>query len=194
MRRLSLVALLAAGGCAGSSVLLLPEEDGSTGAVAVLESGGKAQETLLDRPNSRTRTSGTRPATRAVDPAKIPRRDRALVDGLPPPPARFTLYFYEGSTRLVPDSRPQLDALFAEILRRPGAEVQVTGHTDTEGSAEDNDRLSLARATEIRSALIAEGLGAEISSAVGRGERELLVPTADNIANPANRRVEVIVR
>ena len=70
----------------------------------------------------------------------------------------------------------------------------VTGHTDTVGSDDDNDRLSNDRANEILNALIAAGLPREVLTAVGRGERDLLVPTADGVANAANRRVEVIVR
>jgi outer membrane protein OmpA-like peptidoglycan-associated protein len=72
--------------------------------------------------------------------------------------------------------------------------VQITGHTDTVGSTADNDVLSLKRAGEIREALAVQGLNLTITRAVGRGERELLVPTPDNTAEPRNRRVEIIVR
>ena len=47
---------------------------------------------------------------------------------------------------------------------------------------------------EIREALAMQGLNLTITRAVGRGERELLVPTPDNTAEPRNRRVEIIVR
>jgi outer membrane protein OmpA-like peptidoglycan-associated protein len=72
--------------------------------------------------------------------------------------------------------------------------VQVTGHTDTVGSETDNDKLSLKRAEDILTALVAQGLNPAISRAVGRGERELIVQTPDNTAEPRNRRVEIIVR
>jgi OmpA-OmpF porin, OOP family len=80
------------------------------------------------------------------------------------------------------------------LAKRPGAEVQITGHTDTVGSGSDNDALSLKRAQEIREALAVQGLNLTITRAVGRGERELLAPTPDNTAEPRNRRVEIIVR
>ena len=92
------------------------------------------------------------------------------------------------------DSTPVLEELRAEIAKRPGAEVQVTGHTDTLGSDVDNDELSQKRAEEILNALAAKGFDRSIMSAVGRGERELREATADNVSNAANRRVEVIVR
>lgn len=192
MRGAAFVPLLLLGGCASSSLLLLPDEGGGSGSVAVL--GADGQETVVGQANSRT-SLGAQPRTRAIDPARLSAQDRALVDGLPPPPARFTLYFVEGSTQIVPSSQPQLDALVEEVKKRPGAEVQVTGHTDRLGQEEDNDRLSMQRAQEVRDVLVAQGrLDAAITSVVGRGEREPLVPTADGVANPTNRRVEVIVR
>ena len=59
----------------------------------------------------------------------------------------------------------------------------MTGHTDTVGSEEDNDRLSMQRAEEVLGWLAAQGFDRSIMSAVGRGERELKEPTADNVSN-----------
>jgi len=87
-----------------------------------------------------------------------------------------------------------LDQIRADVAIRPGAEAQVTGHTDTVGSEEDNDRLSMQRAQQVLSVLVSEGFPPGALSAVGRGERELAVETADDVANAQNRRVEVIVR
>jgi outer membrane protein OmpA-like peptidoglycan-associated protein len=42
--------------------------------------------------------------------------------------------------------------------------------------------------------LIARGIASESIVAIGRGKRELLVPTADGVAEPRNRRVEILVR
>jgi outer membrane protein OmpA-like peptidoglycan-associated protein len=77
---------------------------------------------------------------------------------------------------------------------RSGPHVEVTGHTDTVGSEEDNDRLSAERAAQVLNWLVSQGFDRSLMSAVGRGERELKQPTIDNIDMPANRRVEVIVR
>jgi outer membrane protein OmpA-like peptidoglycan-associated protein len=57
-----------------------------------------------------------------------------------------------------------------------------------------NDRLALERAQAVRDMLVQRGLQASFIRAVGRGEREPLVPTPDEQAEPRNRRVEVIVR
>ena len=113
---------------------------------------------------------------------------------MPPPSKSFTLYFVEGTTDLTPESRPVLDELRAEIGRRPGVDVEVTGHTDTVGSADDNDRLSQRRAEQILDLLATVGIDRTLMTAVGRGERDLREPTMDNVENALNRRVEVLVR
>jgi outer membrane protein OmpA-like peptidoglycan-associated protein len=181
-------ALLSA--CAGPSLLMLPTEDGHPGAVAVLDA--KGGETLVDRPLTETRLTRGKPSTRAV--TSIGKERSRLISGLPPRAVGFILYFDQGMATITPESRGVLDQIKAEIARRSGADVQVTGHTDTVDSVEVNDRLSERRAQEIVQLLIADGFPPDILSAVGRGERELLVETPDNTPNAGNRRVEVIVR
>ena len=181
-------------GCAHSSLVLLPDEDGGHGQVAILESGGKAGETVVGEANSRATLGGSQPAIRPLGAGGLKPNEALLVSELPPPAKSFTLYFLEGTTEMTPESLPVLDELRAEIAKRSGAEVQVTGHTDTVGSEVDNDALSQRRAEEILNLLASRGFDRSIMSAVGRGERELKAPTDDNVSSPVNRRVEVIVR
>lgn len=184
-----LAAALAVAGCATSSVTLLPGEGEAGGAVAVLAADGR--ETVIDRPMSEG-TLGQRPRVRDV--RTVRPAHAALLAELPRAPSRFTLNFVQGTTDLTPGSRPVLDRIRAELAARPGAAIEVVGHTDTVGSDEDNDRLSERRAAEVVRALVREGFDEELLFAVGRGERELAVRTGDNVANAANRRVEVVVR
>jgi outer membrane protein OmpA-like peptidoglycan-associated protein len=178
--------------CGGSSLLLLPDEAGGHGAVAVLESDGKPVDAVVSQPDSRTKLGTASPTTRPA--GELKRDEIALLSAMPPPPRSYTLYFVEGTTDLTAESRPVLDELRAEIARRPGVDVEVTGHTDTVGSAEDNDTLSQRRAQQILNLLATVGIDRTLMTAVGRGERQLRVPTMDNIENPLNRRVEVLVR
>jgi outer membrane protein OmpA-like peptidoglycan-associated protein len=193
--RLSVLAAATAfalAGCAHSSMILLPDEDGGHGKVAILESGGKPTDAIVDSANSRATLGAATPSIRPVGALKP--AEAALVADLPPPAKSFTLYFLEGTTEMTPESAPVLEELRAEIAKRPGAEVQVTGHTDTVGNDADNDALSQRRAEQILNLLASKGFDRSIMSAVGRGERELKEPTADNVSSPVNRRVEVIVR
>ena len=123
----------------------------------------------------------------------VERRMGKLLAAAPAPAQRYALYFHTGSVQLTPESEVELDAVLAEVSNRPGAEIIVTGHTDTVGSLTANDELSLNRARRLREDIIAKGFPAARIEAVGRGERELLVPTEDGVDEPRNRRVEIKV-
>ena len=184
------LAALLLGGCATSSVTLFDNEGGAgTGSVALL--GPDGGETVLDTPM----TSGSLKGSPNIHPVKkVKAAHQQLLSGLPRAPSRFTLYFDQGTTNLTAASRPLLGKVRLEVASRPGAAVEVVGHTDTVGSEADNDRLSERRAEEISRLLASEGFDADSLSATGRGERELLVRTADNVSNADNRRVEIVVR
>ena len=76
----------------------------------------------------------------------------------------------------------------------PLPDIMVIGHTDTVGGLEYNDRLSRARAERLRDLLAELGIPAARIEAAGRGKRELLVPTEENVSEARNRRVEINVR
>ena len=84
--------------------------------------------------------------------------------------------------------------MLGALRERPLPDVLVIGHTDTVGDAEANDRLSAQRAETVKGFLVGIGIPAVRIRTAGRGERELLVPTDDNIEEPRNRRVEINVR
>lgn len=193
-RALALGAAVVLAGCAHSSMVLLPDEDGGHGEVTILKADRSGTGTIVNQPNSRATLDGSKPSVRPLGANGLKPEEAALVNTLPPPPRSFTLYFLEGTTEMTAESAPALEELRAEIARRPGAEVQVTGHTDTVGSDADNNSLSLRRAQEILNLLASKGFDRSIMTAVGRGERELKVQTGDNVSSPVNRRVEVIVR
>jgi outer membrane protein OmpA-like peptidoglycan-associated protein len=189
---LMLAALLAA--CASrpqGTVVLLPDAKGQDTAVLVKQDGG---DLLLDKPYAAAQLTdkGPRPATSSAE--QVQAQFGAALAARPLPPASFVLYFVEGRDEFTVESRRDFDAVFAEIARRPLPDLVVIGHTDTVGSAAFNDNLSRQRAEVVRNALVARGIAVERIVVVGRGEREPVVPTADNVAEPRNRRVEILVR
>lgn len=181
-------------GCASPYLVLLDDEGGGNGAVAVLETKNQAGDFVVTTSNSRTSLNRINPVSKPLGKKGLNQRQRQLIETLPPQAATFVIYFVEGTTTPAAGSENIINLVRENIAARSGAEVQVTGHTDTVGNDDDNDRLSLQRATSIAASLMEQGFDAEALSAVGRGERQLLQPTADNIANAANRRVEIIVR
>lgn len=81
-----------------------------------------------------------------------------------------------------------------EEYRRTGAvQITATGHTDTSGSAAYNLELSVRRAEAVANELIRQGVPPTEITTVGQGEEDLLVPTADGVREPRNRRVEIVV-
>lgn len=197
-RPLSLLLALAIGGCASSTVTLLKGEGSNpVGAVAVIDPKTGDDVRVVDAAGSRVRMNGARASVRPTDPARAEAKYGDLLANLPEPPARFILYFPEGSTEIGAESIPTRDAMFAEVKRRgAGVTVQIEGHTDRVGEADDNIRLSHQRADAARDMLVSLGLDNGIARTVGRGERAP-VPghaTDDGIEDPVNRRVEVVVR
>jgi len=188
-----LPALIAAGllaGCASSSDVTLLNDAGTSksGQVAVLDPKTGKEVGSLTAGDTRARLGG---ASVKAKPVKAGFWS-GLMNWTPFAPRTYVMYFIEGTTQLTPESQSVLEALRTAV--KADSDVQITGHTDTTGSQEINDKLSLQRAIEIRAALVAQGLPVENAKVVGRGERELRVPTDDNVSEPANRRVEVILR
>ena len=183
------IAGLLLSGCASADVTLLNDAGTSTsGSVAVLDPKTGKEVGSLTSGDTRAKLGGKTVDAKPLKPGFW----SGLMGWTPFAPRTYVMYFVEGSSTLTPESLPVLEALRAAI--KPETEVQITGHTDTTGSTELNDKLSLERATEIRTALVKEGLPVENAKVTGRGERELRVPTEDNVSEPANRRVEVILR
>jgi len=180
-------------GCAtprNDLVVVLPEQDGKVGAVVVDD--GK-RETVLHTPYASVRTERDGMQATTSNAEQVRKEFGPALAALPARPVSLILYFTEGST-LSDESKEVVDKMFVEIAKRPAAEITVIGHTDTVGADAFNDKLSLERAQTVREILIGMGVPAQNITAAGRGRRELLVPTADNVSEPRNRRVELSVR
>lgn len=172
--------------------IVMPDEAGRAGHAVVVQ-GGK--EIVLDKPYAAARTSANGHLEHGTFTAReADTMFAAAMAAQPPAPMAVRLYFVEGKEEFTPDTAKSLATVLAEIKRRPAPDVVVVGHTDRVGTVQANDRLSLLRAERVRQELIRIGIPAESISVAGRGEREPLVPTDDEVAEPRNRRVEITVR
>ncbi|HUM16286.1 MAG TPA: OmpA family protein, partial [Candidatus Nitrosotalea sp.] len=199
MRRLAGLAALAVlllSGCAKPArndlYVLMPGQDGKTGALSV-ESGG--QQAVLDQPYAAARVK----EPGRVEPGTVTEQEArqafgAALAAQPGRPESFLLYFLEGRDELTPESKQIVGRIIDEIAKRPAPEIIVIGHTDRVGTVAYNDTLSLRRAERVRDELVKAGVAADRIRVAGRGEREPLVPTADEVPEPRNRRVEINVR
>ena len=179
-------------GCASrTTVVLLPEAHGRDTAVTVTQGSGSV---VLDQPYESVRESAFGLREFQSTPQEVQTVFGSALAAEPARAVAFTLYFLEGKDVLTDESRQLVETSLAEIARRPVPDVLVVGHTDLVGTHPFNDALSRQRADLIRNELVRLGVAPENIEVVARGKREPIVPTADGVAEPRNRRVEVVVR
>lgn len=174
-------------------ILLLPDGDGSVGRATVTMASGSV---TLDAEREATSVplDGAPPVVATLDEGDVEKIFGGALDALPPPPDTFTLFFRFESEELTDDSRALASEVLQTVKDRPFPEVVVRGHTDTTGSATQNFELGLKRANRVRSLLVERGVDADAIQVISHGESELLVPTADDVFEPRNRRVDITVR
>jgi outer membrane protein OmpA-like peptidoglycan-associated protein len=191
------LAAIVAAGCACKApvtpalFVVVPSSDGHVGKIVVTHG---AQSREINSAWSGQRVTGDGIEAAKLSEEEVRQAFGTTLSALPGRPTSFMLYFLEGKDELTPESREELDRVFAELKRRPLPDIVVIGHTDTVGGLTYNDKLSLARAERMREMMVELGIPGERVQAAGRGKRELLVPTEDNISEPRNRRVEINVR
>ncbi len=71
--------------------------------------------------------------------------------------------------------------------------IELIGHTDAAGSDAYNQALSERRAAAVKQQLIRDGVPADEITATGVGKAKQLVPTADGVREPQNRRTEILL-
>jgi len=188
------LALTALVGCATRNDLyvLLPGKDGKTGAL-IVDSEGKKQ--TLDTPYAAARVKNVGSVDGVKSSADEVKQDFGpALEAQPKRPVSFYLYFLSDTDEFAPESKALVSQIFAEIARRPAPEIVIIGHTDRVGSAQYNDALSRRRAERCRDELLKLGIPKVRISVAGRGWREPEVPTAQEVSEPRNRRVEISVR
>lgn len=109
-----------------------------------------------------------------------------------PENAMYLVFFDFDQSTLGPGAESVLDAVAQEVASRPGITmIKVVGHADTSGPKSYNQKLAMRRANTVRDALVGRGVDAGKLMVESRGEEELMVQTADNVREPANRRAEI---
>jgi outer membrane protein OmpA-like peptidoglycan-associated protein len=183
------------GGCASGNtvVVLLPDPDGHAGEVEVSNKDGTRSINEAGYAVSVSSGNAPQPAVKMSEKEFNDIFAQALAVE-PPPPAKYILYFFLDSIELKPDSRASMKAIISEIEKRASTDIEVIGHTDRSGDEEFNMALSRRRAESVREVLVAAGYAPTAIRMAFHGEGNPLVQTADNVYEPLNRRVEVIVR
>lgn len=101
------------------------------------------------------------------------------------------IYFAFASYELRDESLAELDKLTRLAKENPQLKIQIAGHTDDVGSAEDNLVLSEKRAQSVTTYLESKGIPLERLSAKGFGESVPIVPNDSEENKQKNRRIEL---
>jgi iron complex outermembrane receptor protein len=128
--------------------------------------------------------------------AEVPAATAAYV---PPPvvapmaaPKSYLVFFDFNKSDLTPAAVTIVNQAAANAGPAHVTKLEVTGHTDTVGSDAYNMRLSRRRAESVAAQLEKDGIPAGEIAIFAKGKRDLLVPTADGVKEPQNRRVQIV--
>ena len=175
-------------------IVLLPDSEGKTGSIIVSNKGGSQ---LLTEPYQATslRSFDTPPsASFVMDRARVDAEFDETLSAMPEPPLRFMLFFRTGTTIFTEESKQLLASMLTTVAFQKTVEVSIVGHADRVDSRKKNARLALNRALRVKKVLVAIGIDPDSITVAASGEDFPLIPTADEIDEPRNRRVEVNVR
>jgi opacity protein-like surface antigen len=114
----------------------------------------------------------------------------------PAPPGQvqsFIVFFDFDRATLTSTAVQTIQQAAAQAKSGQVARLTVTGHADRSGSDAYNMALSLRRANAVKDQLVRDGIAASSIAIIGRGESQPLVPTADGVREPQNRRVEIVL-
>jgi outer membrane protein OmpA-like peptidoglycan-associated protein len=197
MLRLNLIlmACLFMAGCAQKTTfVLLPDPSGKVGKIIISNQRGtqtldQARQFLVVK----SKTDSPDEVSTMDEAGVLAIFGRALAIQ-PLPPTRFLLYFEPESYQPLPASESEIPRIMQAIKNRNSMDISVNGHTDLKGKDDYNYNLSFLRAQQVRKILEEQGVDPAAITTTSHGSSNPLVPTADNVAEPRNRRVEVIVR
>ena len=110
-------------------------------------------------------------------------------------PSRSYLVFFDWDKYNLTDrARQIIGEAAANSTKVQYTRIEVNGYTDTSGTPQYNQGLSIRRAKAVEAQLIADGVPANAITIQGFGDTRLLVPTGPGVREPQNRRVEIIIR
>jgi OOP family OmpA-OmpF porin len=102
-----------------------------------------------------------------------------------------TIHFGVGSATLAPGSSPALNEVAETLKRNPDLKVEIGGHTDNEGPARLNRKISLERAEEVKRYLAARGVPRTRMVTKGYGEVHPIASNRHAEGRAQNRRIEL---
>lgn len=103
------------------------------------------------------------------------------------------VYFLSGSPNInrTQEINDWLELAKKYLVENPNEKLSVTGHTDSDGSDELNQGLSIARAEKVKNLLVADGFAVGNLVVAGEGEKNPVADNATPEGKAKNRRVSI---
>ena len=174
--------------------VLIPDLDGKVGQLDVSSEKGSQVLNKAFEATGLNRADEVPSTPKIMDEEEVRRIFKDALGAQPTPPVHFLLYFVTGTTNLTTRSMDQMPQVMKTIRDRNSVDLTVSGHTDRSGSKDYNRKLSLERARKVADFLISKGVDRNIIEITSHGEGNPLIKTPDGVAEPRNRRVEIVVR
>ncbi len=177
-----------------SVIVLLPDPDGEVGAIEVKNKEGVQ---ILNRPEYAVHVENAEQAPGPAEPMAEEEIQEIFGDALaaqPEQPGQFILLFKSGSIELTEESRKKLQTIPTIYKERDSKGIYISGHADSVGSEHGNLKLASRRAKYIADYLLTRGVDPEELEITSHGETRPMIKTGDEVDEPLNRRVIVIVK
>ena len=175
-----------------TSVILLPEIDGTAGVIDVESSLGEI--TTVDKPFENLVVAQDGSITSSIlDSLSVFSKYCGLLGAQPARPKTYLFYFDDITNNLTEDSLEMLEALKSDIKIKTNPELEIAGYTDNDLSNNEADALSLILAKRLEDII---NLSDDLfeSDVVGRGSRDLLFKSDVQFKEKRNYRVEVVLK
>ena len=173
-----------------STVILLPDEDGTVGEVSI---SNNTDTQIINTAYTSVQVTGADSsiAVEQMAQAQIQEKYKNTLSSKPDEVKNYILYFVSGSSNLTAESKLEIPRIITDIQSRKIYEAYIVGHTDTVGADDQNHQLGLKRANILKEILASQFSKQDHIQVTSHGEGSLLIPTADNVDEPKNRRVEI---
>lgn len=104
-----------------------------------------------------------------------------------------SVLFVQSKPEMLPSSYPELDRVVAMMKENPNIEIRLEGHTDNQGSQDQNLKLSEDRVEAVKAYLVGKGVEAKRITTKGYGGTKPIASNYSEETRKLNRRVEFVI-
>jgi outer membrane protein OmpA-like peptidoglycan-associated protein len=127
-------------------------------------------------------------------PAPAPEAPPVAAVPVSPVSRSYLVFFDWDKSNLTDRARQIVSEAASNSTKVQYTRIEVNGYTDTSGTPQYNQGLSIRRAQTVAAELVKDGVPKTAIAIQGFGETHLLVPTGAGVREPQNRRVEIIIK